>query len=48
MKGMKSNCWSAETLVRGVRAVAGQPVELMANKNLDDQLATVEDTHLAN
>ena len=39
MKGMKSNCWSAETLVRGIRKVGDQPATMMANLDQDQELA---------
>ena len=36
MKGMSSNRWSAETLLRGTAAVSLQPVGLLSKEQLED------------
>ena len=38
MKGMKSNAWSAETLVRGARALDNQPSAWRASIESDKDL----------
>lgn len=39
MKGMKSNVWSAETLLRGTRAVSQQPSGLLSLQQLNSDAA---------
>ena len=36
MKGMGSQTWSTDTLDRGVRAVAGQPLQLHSQVKLEE------------
>lgn len=35
---MKSQCWSAETLLRGVGIVAGQPQQRLSTSPMDPEL----------